>query len=381
MLTGKIQATTWSEDDPQARCGGQVYLVGGAVRDTLLGLPVTERDWVVVGSTPEQMLRAGFRPIDPDFPVFRHPVTGEEHALARRETNTAAGYRGFVLDISQYISLEQDLARRDLTINAIAQDATGRLIDPYQGQQDLAARRLRHVTPAFTEDPVRILRTARFAARLGHLGFAVVPETLRLMQQVVVTAGDDLALPLERIGYEMQRALAGDQPWHFFALLAQVGLQPIAAIPDVQHTAALLALRHACSLTDDPGIRFVAYALLGPQLAPWCSVQARRTTRLLTQARRAWSQLAQLSTGTPEGVWVLLQQLRAWHTDGPYTAVMQILQAQQCYGALLTRLQAAQAAAAQVQADMFREQGIQGTALGQALQAGRQAAIELAWRG
>jgi tRNA nucleotidyltransferase (CCA-adding enzyme) len=325
------------------------------------------------------MLRAGFRPIDPDFPVFRHPMTGEEYALARRETNTAAGYRGFAVETHRQISLEQDLSRRDLTINAIAQDVTGRLIDPYQGQQDLADRQLRHVTPAFAEDPVRVLRTARFAAKLGHLGFAVVPETLGLMQQMVASAGHDLALPLERIGYEMQRALASDQPWHFFALLAQIGLRPVTEIPDVQHTVALLALRRACALTDDPGIRFVAYALLAPQLEPWCSIQARRTARLLVQARRAWSQLIRLSVHTSDGVWLLLQQLRAWHPDGLYAAVMQALQAQQRYGVLLTRLQAAQVAAAQVQADTFRAQGIQGAALGQALQAGRQAAIVSAW--
>lgn len=369
----------WSADRAQSQCGGRIYLVGGAVRDQLLGRPVTERDWVVVGSTPEQMHRAGFRLADPDFPVFLHPVTGEEYALARRETSTVGGYRGFALDISPQITIEEDLARRDLTINAMAQDETGQCIDPYQGRQDLAARRLRHVTPAFVEDPVRVLRTARFAAGLGHLGFDVVPETLQLMRQVMIS---DHKLMPARIRYEMQKALACAQPWHFFALLVQAGMRPVADIPESVQAQALAALRRVCVQTLDPDIRFVAYALPCPQLDRLHRVLMRRTARLLAQARKSWSQLAMLSSPpSPVAVWTFLQCLRAWHANGPYAAVMQVLQAQQRYERLLTRIQVAQMAAAQVRPDLLRAQGLQGAMLGQALRARRQAAMTAAWYG
>ena len=161
----------------------KTYLVGGAVRDRLLGRPQGDRDWVVVGTTPEAMLAAGFRPVGKDFPVFLHPDTGEEHALARTERKSGRGYHGFDVHASPDVTLEEDLTRRDLTINAMAEDHDGTLIDPWGGQRDLAARVLRHVSPAFAEDPVRILRLARFAARLPE--FTVAPETLALMRGMV----------------------------------------------------------------------------------------------------------------------------------------------------------------------------------------------------
>src|SRR5213083_61471 len=160
----------------------QVYLVGGAVRDRLLGREVSERDWVVVGATPGELERAGYIPVGKDFPVFLHPETKEEHALARLERKVAPGYRGFTTQFSPDVTLEDDLKRRDLTINAIAQKRSGELVDPYGGQRDLQARVLRHVSEAFIEDPVRILRLARFAARFAELGFSVAAETLALMQ-------------------------------------------------------------------------------------------------------------------------------------------------------------------------------------------------------
>src|SRR4051812_30791226 len=158
----------------------KAFVVGGAVRDELLGLPVTDRDWVVVGSTPDQMIEAGYTPVGADFPVFLHPETREEHALARTERKTAPGYRGFTVHASPEVTLEEDLQRRDLTINAIAENADGSLIDPWGGARDLEAKVLRHVSPAFAEDPVRILRVARFAARFTE--FRLAPETLALMR-------------------------------------------------------------------------------------------------------------------------------------------------------------------------------------------------------
>ncbi len=200
----------------------QTYLVGGAVRDRLLGRPHGDRDWVVVGATPERMIAQGFKPVGRDFPVFLHPKTREEHALARTERKSARGYRGFVVDADPGVTLEQDLARRDFTINAIAQDSEGALIDPFGGMRDLQARVLRHVSPAFAEDPVRVLRAARFMARFAPLGFTVAPETLDLMRAMVADGEIDHLVP-ERTWQELVRALAEPQPSAFLAILREVG--------------------------------------------------------------------------------------------------------------------------------------------------------------
>ncbi len=198
----------------------KVYLVGGAVRDALLGRTVSERDWTVVGSTPDELLARGYRQVGADFPVFLHPQTGEEYALARTERKTAPGYAGFVVHAAPEVTLEADLARRDLTINAMAQDEDGRLIDPHGGQRDLAARVLRHVSPAFAEDPVRILRLARFAARFDD--FRVADETVALARQMV-TAGEVDALVPERVWRELSRGLMESRPSRMFELLRACG--------------------------------------------------------------------------------------------------------------------------------------------------------------
>ncbi|MBN9204461.1 multifunctional CCA addition/repair protein [Methylibium petroleiphilum] len=198
----------------------QVFVVGGAVRDELLGIAGRDRDWVVVGSTPQQMLDAGFLPVGRDFPVFLHPQTHEEYALARSERKTGPGYHGFSFHAAPDVTLAQDLARRDLTINAIARAADGTLIDPYGGQRDLAARVLRHVSPAFAEDPVRILRVARFAARFD--GFSVAPETLALMRGMVDSGEVDHLVP-ERVWQELARGLMEPRPSRMFELLRECG--------------------------------------------------------------------------------------------------------------------------------------------------------------
>src|SRR6202142_2957003 len=184
----------------------QVYLVGGAVRDTLLGLKVKEHDWVVVGSTREELLRLKFREVGRDFPVFLHPDSHEEFALARLERKTGPGYRGFAVEFGPDVTLEEDLARRDLTVNAIAKAEDGSLVDPYGGRQDLEARLLRHVSDAFVEDPVRVLRVGRFAARFAPLGFTVAPETMALMR-AMVERGEVQALVAERVWQETEKAL------------------------------------------------------------------------------------------------------------------------------------------------------------------------------
>ena len=198
----------------------QTYIVGGAVRDALLGLPVNDRDWVVVGATPHEMIASGYLPVGKDFPVFLHPETREEHALARTERKTARGYHGFAFHAEPDVTLEQDLARRDLTINAMAQDEHGLVIDPHGGRADLQARVLRHVTGAFREDPVRILRVARLAARFT--GFSLAPETLALMREMVA-AGEADALVPERVWQELARGLMEERPSRMFAVLRDCG--------------------------------------------------------------------------------------------------------------------------------------------------------------
>jgi tRNA nucleotidyltransferase (CCA-adding enzyme) len=198
----------------------KIYQVGGAVRDALLGLPVHDRDWVVVGARPEELTALGYLPVGKDFPVFLHPQTREEYALARTERKTAPGYHGFSVHAAPGVTLEQDLGRRDLTVNAIAQDEAGQIVDPYGGRKDLQARLLRHITPAFAEDPVRILRVARFAARF--VDFSIAPETLGLMREMVEAGEVDHLVP-ERVWQELARALMQTQPSRFFQVLRDCG--------------------------------------------------------------------------------------------------------------------------------------------------------------
>lgn len=200
----------------------KTYLVGGAVRDQLLGLPVRERDWVVVGSSPAEMQGLGYVCVGKDFPVFLHPKTKEEYALARKERKTAKGYHGFEMDTAPSITLEEDLLRRDLTINAMALDEHGQLIDPFHGKQDLEARLLRHVSPAFSEDPVRVLRVARFCARLAPFHFQVAEETLALMKTMTANGEIDALVP-ERVLLEISKTLKAAKPSIFFEVLQRCG--------------------------------------------------------------------------------------------------------------------------------------------------------------
>jgi len=262
----------------------KTYLVGGAVRDQLLNYPVYEKDWVVVGASVNEMLELGYQQVGKDFPVFLHPQTKDEHALARTERNTAPGYKGFEVHASAEVTLEDDLIRRDLTINAIAQDEAGNIIDPYHGQSDLKNKILRHVSPAFAEDPVRILRVARFAARYAHLGFSVADETNELMKKMVAN-GDVNALVAERVWQEFHKALSERNPEIFIETLrncnalkiilpeidALFGVpQPPQHHPEIDtgvHT--LMVLQQACLLSPEPATRFAALCHdLGKALTP-----------------------------------------------------------------------------------------------------------------
>ncbi|MCC5874323.1 MAG: multifunctional CCA tRNA nucleotidyl transferase/2'3'-cyclic phosphodiesterase/2'nucleotidase/phosphatase [Gammaproteobacteria bacterium] len=257
----------------------EFFLVGGAVRDELLGLPVHERDWVVVGATPEAMEQLGYRPVGRDFPVFIKPATGEEYALARTERKTAPGHQGFSFHASPDVTLEADLARRDLTVNAIARAADGRLIDPYGGQTDLDHRILRHVSPAFVEDPLRVLRVARFAARFHHLGFRIAPETRALMAELVASGELDALTP-ERVWKELERSLTGPTPAVFFDVLRDVDaltvlLPPLAQLP-ADHPAFL-----SLSCTDEqpeennaPSATGTAASSESASLVPWMALVA-----------------------------------------------------------------------------------------------------------
>ncbi|MBD9354611.1 multifunctional CCA addition/repair protein [Methylomonas albis] len=262
----------------------KTYLVGGAVRDRLLDYPVKERDWLVVGETADSMLAAGFRPVGKDFPVFLHPGNHEEYALARTERKTAPGYKGFAVHADSDVTLEEDLLRRDLTVNAMAMDANGELFDPFHGRRDLENRILRHVSPAFSEDPVRILRVARFAARYAHLGFIVAEETQALMREMVL-AGETDFLVAERVWAELHKALLERSPAAFFQVLRDCGAlrvifpevdalfgvpQPEKHHPEIDTGVhVLMVLAQATRLSEKAEVRLAALLHdLGKALTP-----------------------------------------------------------------------------------------------------------------
>lgn len=235
----------------------KIYLVGGAVRDQLLGLPVKERDYVVVGASSKDMLEAGYFQVGKDFPVFLHPKTGEEYALARMERKIKPGYKGFTVESNPSVTLEDDLIRRDLTINAMAEAPDGSIIDPHGGRNDLDAKLLRHVSPAFTEDPVRILRIGRFLARFAHLGFSIAPDTFELMREMV-KAGEVNALVAERVWKEFERALSENQPAAFFYVLQECNALPILFPGLGLHSYGMTALQESTKLSTKPSIRLAA---------------------------------------------------------------------------------------------------------------------------
>lgn len=262
----------------------EVYLVGGAVRDRLLGRPVQERDWVVVGARPEELERDGFVPVGREFPVFLHPQTHEEYALARLERKVGLGYKGFTTQFAPDVTLEEDLKRRDLTINAMAETPSGEIIDPYGGRRDLQARLLRHVSEAFIEDPVRILRVARFAARYADLGFRVAEDTVALMKRMTESGEVDALVP-ERVWQETERALAETRPDVFFETLRSCGalakifpeIQALYGVPQPPRwhpevdtgVHVMLVVRYAASIGAPTIVRFAALMHdLGKALSP-----------------------------------------------------------------------------------------------------------------
>jgi tRNA nucleotidyltransferase (CCA-adding enzyme) len=336
----------------------KIYKVGGAVRDALLGRPVSDVDWVVVGASPEAMLQDGYQPVGKDFPVFLHPETHEEYALARTERKTAPGYHGFAFYAAPEVTLEEDLARRDLTINAMAQDEAGAITDPFNGQRDVRERVLRHVSPAFAEDPVRILRLARFAARFHD--FTVAPETLALMREMVA-AGEVDALVAERVWQELARGLMEAQPSRMFEVLRDCGAlarllpevdrlfgvpQPPAHHPEVDTGVHLLMVLDQCAKQEAP--LCVRYACLCHDLGkgttpadvlPRHIDHEARSVELARQVSERWrvptecSQLAELvarehtnvhQSGdfTPEARLRLLERCDAWRRPDRFAQML-----------------------------------------------------------
>jgi tRNA nucleotidyltransferase (CCA-adding enzyme) len=336
----------------------KIYEVGGAVRDELLGLPVKDRDYVVVGATPDRMIELGYRPVGRDFPVFLHPETHEEHALARTERKSGRGYHGFEFYSAPDVTLEQDLSRRDLTINAIARGDDGCLIDPYNGAEDLSAGILRHVSPAFAEDPVRILRVARFAARFG---FDIAPETLELMRSMVVSGEAD-ALVAERVWQELARGLMEERPSRMFEVLQECGaLQRV--VPEIaalfeepsRVQVALDALDAAAMAGDALEVRFAALArVLDPYavdaLASRLKLPADVRELALLAARHA-NTIVDAQELPPEAVLDLLNAVDAWRRPDRFEELLRAATAgERGTERVVQRLQRARKAAAAIDA-------------------------------
>lgn len=368
----------------------QIYKVGGAVRDRLLGRPVSETDWVVVGASAEEMVALGYRPVGADFPVFLHPKTGEEYALARTERKSGRGYGGFTFHASPEVTLEEDLQRRDLTINAMAEDEQGRVIDPYGGQRDLQARVLRHVAPAFAEDPLRVLRVARFAARYAPLGFTVAEETLALMRQLS-ESGELRDLTPERSWKEISRALMEPRPDVFVDVLARCGalaelFPELHAVLDGARSQTLLTRLRLCAEHEQPlTVRWACLLLDVPaaQIAPLnnrCKVprECAELAQLVSQHRGAWLRAAELPA---EDLLALLQSFDVYRRPQRFEQFLAACEmAQRVEGedaAARTRyLQGAVDCARNQSIQVLLEQGYQGAALGEALARQRLEALQ-----
>ncbi len=363
--------------------GLEAYQVGGAVRDARLGWPVKDTDWVVVGATPEQMRRRGFRPVGRDFPVFLHPETHEEYALARTERKSGHGYTGFVVHASPEVTLEEDLARRDLTINAMAETPEGALVDPYGGLEDLEARVLRHVSPAFVEDPLRVLRTARFLARYAELGFTIADETLALMRELA-ESGELAHLVAERVWAETEKALGEPGPAAYFRVLDECGalavlLPELAQDGDALEAALERLDRLPVGLADDERSRW-RWARLVEHLA----ADARDAIADRLRLPRAYRDLARQAALTrwlrdqpgpgPAAVHEWLDGIDAWRRSDRVPPLLALVEREA--PRLAGRLGRVWRAVAQLSPRTLVEEGFRGGALGQELTRRRRAIIE-----
>jgi len=362
------------------------YRVGGAVRDTLLSYPHHETDWVVVGSTPEDMISAGFTQVGRDFPVFLHPDTKEEYALARTERKSGPGYHGFVVHADPSVTLEEDLERRDLTINAMAMNEAGDIIDPYGGQQDLEAKLLKHVSAHFVEDPLRVLRVARFAARYHHLGFTVDPTTRSLMAEIV--AADELPhLSIERVWVETEKALPEQHPEVFWQVLASCGALQIL-LPELVVSDGIAALTRAAPHTQRADCRWAALLSDLPEARAQAAserLKAPNAFTLLAARVSAWRPQMKAALTDATTCMALLKALDALRRDEPFEGFCETLSALEQQTpeviAAIALLCDARGAAQRVKAADFAEEGIKGPALGAAIQAAQIEQITAVWGG
>lgn len=377
----------------------KIYLVGGAVRDKLLGLTVTERDWVVVGATPDEMLRLGYEPVGKDFPVFLHPETHDEYALARTERKDGHGYKGFSVHASPDVTLEGDLRRRDLTINAIAEDGEGNLIDPFDGQEDLQSGTLRHVSAAFAEDPVRILRVARFAARFARWGFKVAHSTHALMKEMVASGEVDYLVP-ERVWSETAKALGEETPHRFFEVLHRCSALS-RLYPEIEklygvdtpkahesdndsEIVAMRALQKAAAISDNAKIRFAALVHEVDAIDALCDRlrvpnDYRDLARLVVRYQRQYPRIREMDAfetldmlqamdafRRPERLEELIEVCEIIYADHDSTDVASIAD----------YLRQAGDAASAVSGEALRDAGISGAEIGKRVREERIAAIQ-----
>ena len=352
----------------------EIYRVGGAVRDALLGHPYHETDWVVVGSTPEAMRTAGYTQVGRDFPVFLHPESKEEYALARTERKTAPGHQGFTVHADPSVTLEQDLERRDLTINAMAMDDDGTVIDPYGGQADLKAKRLRHVSPHFVEDPLRVLRVARFAARYHHLGFLIADDTLALMTDIV-GAGELSHLSVERVWVETEKALGEQHPESYWQVLADCGALSVL-MPELAVSQGIAALARTAPNTERLDARWAALLADLPEsraLEACERLKAPGRFTLLATKVSAWRAAVKTALRDAEACLTLLMGLDALRRDEPFEGFCDTLRAMEQRapeaGQSIALLQAARTAAQGVKATDVAREGLTGPDLGAAIRA------------
>lgn len=353
----------------------KIYLVGGAVRDKLLGLPVTEHDYVVVGATEAEMLKLGYQRVGKEFPVFLHPKTKDEYALARLERKTGPGYKGFAFDTSPEVTLEEDLLRRDLTINAMAETMEGEVIDPYHGQNDLQLKLLKHVSDAFAEDPVRILRVGRFLARYAHLGFKVAPETIALMRRMV-EAGEVNALVAERVWKELERALLEKTPQAFFQVLAECGALPILFPDFTLDNAGIRALNAATNISNRAAIRFAALLFHYDHIKTFSTRYKvpNYFQALATLAHQNHQLLCDAKTFNAEQLLSLFYKLDIFRREERFLDLLTTCSA--IHDQLDTKwLKAAADAARSFPVQNLLAKGLDGQALASALKAGRQEKI------
>ncbi|KFF50066.1 polynucleotide adenylyltransferase [Gammaproteobacteria bacterium MFB021] len=370
-----------ADNDP-CLAGLEVYLVGGAVRDARLGWPVGDRDWVVVGASVEQMRQRGFQPVGRDFPVFLHPQTHEEYALARTERKRGHGYTGFEVHASPEVTLEADLARRDFTINAMAEGAEGELVDPYDGCADLDARVLRHVSPAFVEDPLRVLRAARFLARYRHLGFTIAGETLALMRQLV--AGGEIAhLVAERVWTETEKALTEADPAAYFETLHECGALAVLMPPlaDATLATALARLESVPTDLDEPAVwrwaRLGEHLEAGAQGALNDAVKApnryRDAMRQAALTRELRSRCAELKVAGAGDIMAWLDGIDAWRRPERLDPLLALIAHED--PTLAKDLALAWRLAAQILPQTLLDEGLRGPQLGQELARRREQTI------